>query len=185
MAWKNTSSRYGTVSITLHWSMLLLIVAVSLLMELKGLTPKNTPQRETLAMWHYMLGLSVFLLVWLRLLARLAGDTPQVRPPLPQRQALLALWVHRALYLLMFGLPLLGWLTLSAKGLAIPFFGFELPALVAKDAGFAKWFKQLHETGATLGYLLVGLHAAAALVHHYVTKDNTLRLMAPGRHSVP
>ena len=181
MAWKSTRTRYGTLSIMLHWLMLLLIVAVCLLMELKSLTPKGSVQRDAMAQWHYTLGLSVFLLVWLRVLARLAGTTPLVQPAQPQRQALLARLVHLALYALMIGLPLLGWLTLGAKGMVIPFFGTELPALSAENRLYAKWFKELHETGATLGYLLVGLHAAAALYHHFRLRDNTLHLMLPGR----
>lgn len=181
MTWKNNRARYGTVSITLHWLMLLLIVAVCLLMELKSLAPKGSVQRDAMAQWHYMLGLSVFFLVWLRVLARLAGTTPQVQPAQQQRQAQLARLVHLALYGLMIGLPLLGWLTLSAKGTAVPFFGAVLPALAAENTQYAKWFKQIHETGATLGYLLVGLHAAAALYHHFRLRDNTLRLMLPGR----
>jgi cytochrome b561 len=96
-------------------------------------------------------------------------------------QSILAKAVHLALYALMIGLPILGWLTLSAKGKPIPFFGAELPALIEKSQETAKWLKGTHETIATAGYFLVGLHAAAALFHHYVKRDNTLKLMLPGR----
>ena len=77
-------------------------------------------------------------------------------------------------------LVLLGWAVLSAKGRTIPFFwGIELPPLVAPDKALAHTLMELHETGATLGYLLVGLHTAAALLHHYVVRDNTLLRMLP------
>lgn len=81
----------------------------------------------------------------------------------------------------MIGMPFFGWLLLSASGKPIPFFGLELPALVAKNKGLADLIKEIHETGGTVGYFLVGIHAAAALFHHYYVKDNTLLRMLPKR----
>ena len=63
----------------------------------------------------------------------------------------------------------------------MPFFGTELPALIGKSERLADLFKEIHEASATAGYFLVGLHAAAALYHHYFKRDNTLRLMLYGR----
>lgn len=177
MSWKSSKAGHGWLAVAFHWLMLVLIVAVYATMELKSIFPRKSPGRESMAMWHYMLGLSVFFLVWLRLLNRLAGATPAIEPALPAWQAVSAGVVKWALYILMIGLPLLGWLTLSARGTLVPFFGIELPALIAKSEGLAKQFKDIHETGATVGYFLVGLHAAAALFHHYFKRDNTLRMM--------
>jgi len=84
------------------------------------------------------------------------------------------------LYGLMIALPLSGWLMLSAAGKPIPFFGWELPALVAPNRSLATAVDDVHEAIATAGYWLIGLHAAAALFHHYIVRDNTLRLMLPG-----
>jgi len=175
--WNNTTAGYGRLSILLHWLMLALIVAAYASMEFKSIFPKASAGREAMATWHYMLGLSVFFLVWLRLLLRFSGSAPAIEPALPAWQEKLAKAVHWALYALMIALPLLGWMTLSAKGTAVPFFGFELPALVGESRAQAKWLKEIHETLATAGYALIGLHAAAALFHHYVKRDNTLRLM--------
>jgi cytochrome b561 len=130
-----------------------------------------------MAVWHYTLGLTVFTLVWVRLLARLAGSDPVIAPPSPAWQNVLATGMHWALYALMIALPLLGWLTLSARGTPVPFYGMELPALIGTGKAQADWWKEVHETTATVGYFLVGLHAAAALYHHYFRRDNTLRLM--------
>jgi cytochrome b561 len=57
----------------------------------------------------------------------------------------------------------------------------QLPPLVGESEAIAEWAEEIHETVATAGYFLVGLHAAAALFHHYVMRDNTLRRMLPGR----
>jgi cytochrome b561 len=185
MSWKNTSAGYGWLSVSLHWLMLALLVAVYCTMEFKGIYKKGSPGRDAIMMWHYMLGLSVFFLVWLRALARLAGTRPVIEPALQGWQATLAKIGHWALYALMIGLPVLGWLTLSAKGAPIPFFGVELPSLIGKSEGLAKSLKQIHESVATAGYFIIGLHAAAALYHHYVRRDNTLRVMLPGAGNEP
>lgn len=185
MRWKSTRAGYGWVRIGLHWLMLLLIVAVYCTMEFKGIFKKGTPGRDAIMMWHYMLGMLVFFLAWLRMLARLAGGSPVIEPAPPAWQATLARIAHWALYALMIGLPVLGWLTLSAKGEPIPFFGAELPPLIGKNTALAKTLKYVHETLATAGYFLLGLHAAAALYHHYVRRDNTLRLMLPGAGNKP
>jgi len=89
--------------------------------------------------------------------------------------------MHVALYGLLLVLPLLGWLTLSAKGRPVPFFGLELPALLAPDKALGKSLEDVHEFIGQLGYWLIGLHAAAALVHHYLVHDDTLRRMWPGQ----
>jgi len=179
---KNTSPRYGRLSIGLHWLMLILIAVVYACIELKGNFPKGSETRELLKQWHFMLGLSVFALVWLRLLARALSPIPAIEPPLPTWQALPAKLMHLALYALMIGAPLAGWLILSAAGKPIPFFGLELPALIGPDKELAGQIKELHELAGTAGYWLIGLHAIAGLYHHYVARDNTLTRMLPGRN---
>ena len=176
-------SRYSRLSIALHWFMLALLIGVYACIELRGMYPRGSEPREALKMWHFMLGLTVFLLVWVRFAARLARKVPPIVPPAPRWQMFIATLVEYGLYGLMFVLPPLGWLTLSAEGHVIPFFGLELPALVAPDKDLAGRTKELHETLATAGYFLAGLHAAAALFHHYVQRDNTLKRMWPARDS--
>jgi superoxide oxidase len=181
MSWKNTKSGYGSPAILFHWLMVVLIVAGYAAMDLNSFSQKGSALREAMASWHYLLGLLVFALVWLRLLVRLTGLAPAVEPAPPAWQATLAKAVYRALYVFMAAMPLFGWLTLSAKGEPVPFFSLELPALTGKNEGLAILFKDIHGNLATVGYFVIGLHAAAALFHHYVRRDNTLRLMWPRR----
>jgi cytochrome b561 len=184
MNWRNTSERYGVWHIGLHWLMLLLIAAVYALMELRGVFPKGSAGRSLMQQGHFMFGLLVLALAVLRLALRAAMAHPRIAPPIPAWQAWLSGIVHVLLYLLMLGLPLAGWLLLSAKGQPIPFFGFQLPALIGADKALASQIQEVHETAANLGYALIGLHAAAALFHHYVMRDNTLLRMLPARGSV-
>lgn len=182
MNWRNDTDRYGLLSVGLHWLMLLLLAAVYTCIELRELYPKGSDPREALKTWHFMLGLAVFALVWLRLVVHLSDPVvPGIEPEPSRWMKLSAKLMHVALYGLMIGLPLAGWLILSAEGKPIPFFGLQLPALVSKNKDVAELAKEIHETAGVAGYWLVGLHAAAALFHHYVVRDNTLRRMLPHR----
>lgn len=175
------SDRYARWSIIIHWVTLAMLIAVYACIELREMYPRGSGIREALKTWHYMLGLTVFFLVWVRITARLIGKTPPIVPAAPKWQLIAANTVELALYALMIALPLLGWLMLSAEGKAIPFFGLQLPALVGANEPLAKQTKEVHETLATIGYFVIGLHAIAALFHHYVRRDNTLRRMTFSR----
>ena len=63
----------------------------------------------------------------------------------------------------------------------LPFFGLQLPALIAENKDLASQIKEIHEAVGTTGYFLIGLHAVAALYHHYIKRDNTLTRMLPER----
>jgi cytochrome b561 len=175
-----TSARYPRALIALHWLTLLLLVAVYCMMELRGAFPRGSEPRELMKMLHYSFGLTVLLLLLPRIVLRLRGPIPPVAPPLSTPLRVSAAAGHLALYLFMLGMPLGGWLLLSAEGATISFYGLTVPPLVAPDKALAHLVEDLHETGATVGYFLVGLHAAAALYHHLVRRDDTLRRMLPG-----
>ncbi|MEJ6007768.1 cytochrome b [Paucibacter sp. AS339] len=186
MNWRNTPSRYGNLSIGMHWLMLGLIAAVYACIELRGLFPRGSGLRQGMKNWHFMLGLSVWLLVALRLALRLTDTGPRIEPAPAGWQKLAASAMHIALYGLMLLMPLLGWMALSAKGKTMPdFFGWHLPpflpALLAPSESAAELLEELHETCGSIGYVLIGLHAAAALYHHYLVRDNTLLRMLSRR----
>lgn len=159
--------------------MLVLLVVVYCLMEFRDIYPRGSEPREMMKTWHYMLGLSVCALVLVRLALRAAFKAPPISPTPPAWQTGLSHALHAALYLLMIGMPLGGWLILSAEGASIPFFGLELPPLVAPNEALAESIEEIHETGSKVGYGLIAIHTIAGLVHHYVLRDNTLQRMSP------
>lgn len=180
MSWRNTTHRYGSFSVAMHWLMLVLLVGVYTCINLADAFPKGSGARVDLKTWHYMLGLCVFALVALRLATRaISGPAPEIEPQIARWQRRMAIVIHIVLYFFMIVMPLLGWLTLSAEGERIPFFGLELTPLIGQDQSLAHSVKDVHETIGTIGYYLIGLHAAAALFHHYVMRDNTLTRMLP------
>ena len=181
MYWRNTSERYGSAAIGLHWLMLLILTVVYASIEMRTYFPKESDPREMMKLWHFMLGLSVLALVSIRVVIHMIGPSPEIQPVPPRWQSLLGRSMHILLYLFMIGMPLAGWLLLSAEGEAIPIFGLELPALISQNKNAAELIKEIHETVGTIGYFIIGLHAAAALLHHYIVRDNTLSRMLPDR----
>jgi len=174
-------AHYHPALIALHWFTFLLLVAVYVCIEGREFFPRGSAPREALKAWHFMLGLSVFVLVWLRLLLRAAHGVPAITPPLPAWQTTLSKIVHVALYLVMIGMPIGGWVLLSASGKPIPFYGLELPPLVGPDKALAKTVKEIHGTIGTAAMWLIGLHALAAIYHHHISHDDTLVRMLPRR----
>jgi cytochrome b561 len=148
-------------------------------MELRVLYPRGSDPRELLKVWHDMLGITVLALVVVRLVARWSSPEPRIVPPLPVWQKLVSHVLHYALYALMILMPIGGWLVLSGEGEAIPFWGLTLPPLMGSNDELAHTLEEWHKLGGEIGYWLVGLHSVAALYHHYVSGDNTLKRMLP------
>lgn len=184
MNWKNSAQRYGAVSIALHWVMAVLMVGVYASIELHEVYGR-TPTGAMFENWHTLLGLSILLLVVLRLGLRFAQPAPRVVPPLVNWQHTLALLMHVALLAFMLVMPVIGWVLLSAEGHDVMFFGLQLPALASADRAYADSVAEVHEVIGTLGYFLIGLHTVAALFHHYIIKDNTLVRILPRKGLSP
>ena len=181
MTTRGTNDRYSALSIGAHWLTLALLVAVYALIELRDVFPRGSDPREAMEAWHFMLGLTVFGLVGLRLLFRLVFRAPPITPLPPAWMRYLAAAMYVALYAFLVTMPLLGWLALSADGKPVPLFGMQLPALISPNEAWGEKLEEIHETIGTIGYYLVGLHAAAALFHHYFMRDDTLLRMLPWR----
>lgn len=177
-----TSDRYGLWLMAMHWFMLILLIAVYACIELREFYPRGSELRSALKTWHFMLGLSVFFLLWVRLLARFSGAIPPIVPPSPRWQIYIANLVEFTLYVFMVVMPILGWSILSAEGAKIPFFGLQLPALMSTDKDLAKQIEEIHGLIGNIGFYIIGLHTIAALFHHYVQKDNVLSRMLPWRN---
>lgn len=174
-------NRYSGLTIALHWLMLVLIVASYTFILIRGEFPKGSEPRLLVKSLHFSIGVTIFALVWVRIAARLAGGpAPAITPPPPALQQRIGRLAHLALYGFLIGMPIGGMLILSFEGEPIPFFGlFQIGPLLAENEHYAEIVEELHEIGGTIGYGLIGLHAAAGLYHHYIRRDDTLRRMLP------
>jgi cytochrome b561 len=172
------SAKYSTLVIGLHWFIFLLMVAIYSTMEFRSIFEKGSEPRELMKAIHFMLGASLLFLIVVRIATRIFSTTPEIVPSLKPQLKILSKLMHMALYILMIAMPISGWLMLNANGKVVPFFGLELPTLIAEDKSLGRQLHDLHEIGATVGYVLIGLHTVAALFHHYVMKNNVLLRMS-------
>ena len=181
MTLKNTDERWGPVSQLLHWTIVLLILGqgtVGLLMT----EMRNSPDKIQVYALHKSFGLTILALVVLRLLWRWYAGTPRPVPGMPGWQERIASLSHWGLYLLLFAIPISGWVLNSAAGFPLQWFGlFNLPAITGKDHDLHELAEEVHEL---LFWILVSLalvHAAAAFYHHLFQHDATLARMLPRR----
>ena len=179
---ENTEDRYGIIAILFHWSMAFLVIGLAAL----GLYMVTLPdigfntKKVTLVLYHKEFGLLVLVLLATRLAWRVTQILPRLVEHLPDWQNIAARFVHLSFYALLFALPMTGCLMSSAAGIPVSFFGlFMLPDFVNRDYDLFQRYIAIHKW---LGYVLIFfifVHAGAALRHHFVFKDDTLRRMLP------
>lgn len=177
----NAVLRYSPPAVVLHWLIALLIFAAFPLGVYMHDLPLS-PDKLRLYSYHKWLGITILMLVALRVTWRLT-HTP---PPLPdsvtgwQRQA--SHLVHGLLYLLILAIPLSGWLMSSAKGFPVVWFGvLPLPDLVGKDKALGDLLAEVHETLNISMLALVVLHVAASLKHHFYERQPYVQRMSWGK----
>ena len=179
---ENTEDRYGTVAILFHWSIAVLVIGLAgsgLYMVTLPDVGFNTKKVE-LVLCHKEFGVLAFVLLATRLAWRVTQMLPRLADDLPDWQKIAARFVHLSFYALLFALPASGCLMSSAAGIPVSFFGlFMLPDFVHRDDDLFHRYMGIHKW---LGYALIlciFVHAGAALKHHFVLKDDTLRRMLP------
>lgn len=176
---RNPAHRWAPVSQLLHWATLGLIVWLAWL----GLTMvdmPNTPAKINAYALHKSLGLTLLALVALRVAWRLFAGAPRPVRGTPAWQERIASLTHIGLYVLLFAIPVSGWLFNSASGYPLQWFRkFNLPAIAGRNADLAAVVRDIHEWGFWLLVAMVAAHAGAALFHHFVQRDDTLLRMLP------
>jgi cytochrome b561 len=170
---------YTATAIGLHWLIALGLAgsfAVGLYMQDLPLSP----DKLKIYSWHKWAGVTIFLLVLVRLGWRLGHPPPALPAGLPTWQLRAAAVVHGLLYALMLAIPISGWLMSSAKGFPTVWFGLvPLPDLLEKDKALGETLALIHQW---LNYSMAGLvlaHAGAALKHHFIDRDGVLPRMLP------
>ncbi|MFZ5655757.1 MAG: cytochrome b [Pseudomonadota bacterium] len=173
------SARYPAGLRRLHWLTAVLMLLVYVFIEQRGLFERGTAARALMMQSHFWTGLLILALLAWRVLLRRRATLPPITPPLPAWQAVPARLLHAALYAFLLVMPLLGLATAWADGkaLLLPFTQVALPALIAPDEALAHRLEDLHGSIGEAGYWLIGLHVAAALYHHLLRRDDTLRRM--------
>jgi cytochrome b561 len=175
----NNGQGYSNVAISLHWLMFAFILS-NWSLGLYMVELPLSPQKLKLFSWHKWLGVTVFLVAVLRITWRLTHPAPPFPDVMPAWQRTAANLSHHLLYLLLFLVPLSGWLYSSASGVPTVYLGLmQLPDLVSKDKQMAELLKIAHVSLNITLFFLVCLHAAAALKHHFLDRDDILTRMLP------
>lgn len=163
----NQTDKYSLLIRILHWAMAILIVGVLALGMIMTELPKDDPNRGFFYGLHKSLGVTVLLLVVLRVLIRLVSYIP----PLPEAFSSIERKIihlgHMGLYALMFLTPLAGYLLSCAAGKKVLLFGVELPSLIAANESVAEFMGEAHEVLAFTLLTLAGLHILAAIKHAF------------------
>ncbi len=172
------SGRYTPVAIVLHWVLAIVIVAGFSIGLLWSDEPPS-PGRVRWINYHKWIGVTILALSLLRLLWRLGHRPPALPGSMRPWQRMASSWVHRALYVFFFFVPLMGWAYSNALGFPVVYLGWiPLPDLAPKNKALADVLIDVHATLAWTLAGLVGLHVAAALKHHFVDKDGLLWRMS-------
>lgn len=172
-------NKYARSQILFHWLTVLLLIVAYATIELRGLADKGTWQRNAVIITHFSAGFCVMVFMVVRLCLRTRKTVPPITPPVARWQTGISHLVHTLLYALFVVLPVLGLTSRYLRGKEWSLFGLNMPVATTPDPAKASMLINWHETLGQLGYWLIGLHALAAIFHHYFMHDDTLRRMMP------
>lgn len=176
--WKNSANSWGAVSKALHWLTALTIVGLFALgFWMTGLT-YYSDWYKTAPYIHKSIGVILFVFVAARIVWRVSEKIPDPLPSHKKWEQILAHLMHIVLYVLIFSIAISGYLISTADGRAVSVFGwFEVPATITQIARQEDIAGFVHEWLAYIIIFMAAMHALAAIKHHFIDKDNTLKRM--------
>lgn len=168
------ASHYTRTAVSLHWLIAALVICAFtfgwIMTELS-----ISPLKLRMYSWHKWVGITVLTLAVLRVLWRVTHPPPPF-VPMPAWQQRSAHALHGLIYLMLFAIPLSGWSYSNAAGYPIVYLSlWRLPDLVAKNKELAATLLMVHQTCGWVLAGALGLHVGAALQHHFIHRDDTLR----------
>ncbi|MGC1411745.1 MAG: cytochrome b [Acetobacteraceae bacterium] len=169
--------RFTPLQRLLHWVMAVLILAMLFIGV--GMVSTVMPKYLSLVSIHKPLGIAILVLALIRLVVRLRYGAPPLPLDLPEPMKLAAYLSHYALYILMIGMPLIGWAMLSAAAYPVVLYGsVHLPAIVPQSDSLHAMLWNAHFYLAFVFFALILMHVAAALFHALVRRDGVFEAMA-------
>ena len=170
--------RFTPLQRLLHWLMAICLLAMLFIGV--GMVSTIMPKYLGLVSIHKTLGIAILVLALIRLAVRLRYGAPALPAELPVPMKLAAHLSHYAFYLLMIGMPLIGWGMLSAAAYPVVVFGsVRLPSILPQSDSLHALLWAAHFYLAFAFFALILLHVAAALFHALVRRDGVFEAMAP------
>lgn len=176
---RNTTQNWGWMAKSLHWIIFLLILAQIVLGKVAH-EMDLSPQKLDMMVWHKSLGITVLALILLRLAWRWINPTPALPSNSTAFERVASKAVHSLLYIVALAIPISGWVVNSAAN--IPFKVFRvipLPDITRPSEQLQELAEEVHEVLVGVLLVLLAIHIAAALRHHFGKKNNVLKRMLP------
>ncbi|MFT4732538.1 MAG: cytochrome b561 [Gammaproteobacteria bacterium] len=174
-------SRYNNALIIVHWLTFMLIVLSYASIEGREFFERGTQMRDNAKYTHFVIGLSILLTTFARIIFRLTSQVPASLSSSPKWITKVSKFGHFVIYLFLLVMPILGWLIISAEGKSVDIFGMTVPLLIGEDHELAKSLEEIHETIGTFGYALLAGHILMALYHQYILKQQLFNRMKINR----
>ncbi|CAN5315609.1 cytochrome b [soil metagenome] len=168
---------YTAGAIALHWAVALMVFALLGLGWYMDDLPEGVARSASIQL-HKSIGISVFLLMLIRVLWRLSHRPPPLNR-VPGWQIRLARSNHCLMYVLLFVQPLSGYLSSSFSGYPTQYAGIELPHWGWRDEALNDLFSTVHQINSKVLAALIVLHILGALTHLLVYRDSVVRRMLP------
>jgi cytochrome b561 len=181
MPWRNSSTQFGSVAKFIHWTVALIIICLLFVGFFMGDLP-NAPIKGQVYNLHKLFGLTILSLMILRLLWRWSNPVPVLPNTMHTWERWLEKTVKFCLYAALFAMPITGWIFSTAADHAPHLGSLMLPAPgIGKSKAVAGLFSEMHTILGWTIIVLLCLHIAGALKHHFINKDNILRRMMPSK----
>lgn len=172
---RTPASEYSPTAKTLHWVVALLVVLQFIFIFWAEELPREDDLRGILFRLHFSTGISILVLAAWRVTYRFMNPPPmpgRTHPPIMQKSAWVAHW---AMYVLIFALPITGWMLVATAGGAIDWYWlFEIPNFVGENEGLHETLEEVHEI---LGFVLLFIAASHILTtvwYQFIVKDGTM-----------
>jgi cytochrome b561 len=181
-------TQYSKGAIFLHWLIAILVIGqLAGGLYMVGIPKEQAALKLEIFQLHKSFGITILLLTIVRLMWRLGHRAPALPASMPGWEMAAARGSHFLFYLLLIGIPLLGWAYVSVAPLNVPtmLFGIvqwpHMPFFegVTDRKEVAEIFEESHEVAAKAAIGLLILHVAAALKHHFISGDDVLSRMLP------
>lgn len=176
MHWKNSKNRFGIMAVALHWFVAITVFSLfGLGLWMTGLDYYDSWYKLA-PWWHKSIGVLLFFVVIFRLCWRMFTPPPVALSSHKPWEVRIAHIIHTLLYLILFVIMFSGYLISTADGRSIEVFGwFSVPSSITSIPDQADTAGLVHMVVAYSLIALSLLHAVAALKHHFIDRDNTLK----------
>ncbi len=163
-----TSQKYALSSRIIHWLMAVIIIALlGLGIYMTEFLSKEASNKMDIYNLHKSFGVVALILIFLRIINRLAKSTPKLPATIAKSERFLAHLGHFGLYVLMVIVPLSGYLMSNSFGYPVHLFSIEMPVLIQTNFDLGKIFAETHEIAAYGLLALLALHILGAIKHRF------------------